>query len=242
MREFNLRLRDGHDLEGYRNFYKENGHVRVERLFPDEIANAIYDVLSTGTAWRVVHSDQDGKHVYYDPEIWNNKSNLEKQTIFQDVLTRARDGFAYHYAVYPMISAYLKKQDVEWPLHAMTEFLNSPEMLDFTRFITNEPTVLKHDAQATLYARGHFLNEHDDTGDIKERRAAYVMGFTKNWNVNWGGQLLFLNGTNTEFGLSPTFNTLTLFKVPRNHIVTQVTNFAGAGRFSITGWLRDDPK
>jgi len=126
--------------------------------------------------------------------------------------------------------------------HALTEFLNSPEFMDFTKTITDEAEVIKIDGQATLYGPGHFLNAHDDAGDIKERRVAYVMGFSKGWSRDWGGQLLFLDGNDVTRGFSPSFNTLSLFKVPREHVVTQVTNFAGAGRYSVTGWLRTDPK
>lgn len=242
MTDFTLKLSDDHDVASLAASYARDGFVRVENLFPIEVANAVYDVLSKGTPWRLVHSDADGKHKYYPPQAWQAKPPAEKQATIQDVLKRARDGFAYLYSCYPMIDAYVAGEDPGWPLHAMTEFLNSPEMLEFTKTITNEPSVLKHDAQATLYAPGHFLNAHNDTGDHAERRAAYVMGFTRDWRVDWGGQLLFLDGDNTEFGCSPSFNTLTLFKVPRDHIVTQVTNFAGAGRYSITGWLRDDPR
>lgn len=237
-----LSLNPDHDVSAYAREFAKDGMVRVENLFPPETAEAIYQTLQRSTPWRMVHSDATGKHKYYVPEIWQNMAPAERQSIVKNVLAQARDGFAYLYTCYPMIDAYIAGEDPNWPLHAMTEFLNTPEMLDFTRTITNEPTAIKHDAQATLYGPGHFLNTHNDTGDDGERRAAYVMGFTKNWRVDWGGQLLFLDGEDTTSGFSPSFNTLSLFKVPRQHIVTQVTNFAGAGRYSITGWLRDDPK
>lgn len=242
MTELSLKLRPDHDVEAYAKAYARDGMVRVERLFPDDTAEAIYEVLARATPWRMVHSDAQGKHKYYSPQEWQTKPVQERQQVFQSVLAQARGGFAYLYSCFPMIDAYIAGEDPDWPLHIMTEFLNSPEMLEFTKTITNEPTVIKHDGQATLYAPGHFLNAHNDTGDHAERRAAYVMGFTKDWRVDWGGQLLFLDGQDTQCGFSPSFNTLSLFKVPRDHIVTQVTNFAGAGRYSITGWLRDDPK
>lgn len=237
-----IHLNPDHDVAAYAREYAKQGRIRINNLFPDDVAEAIYQILTQGTPWRMVHSDAQGKHKYYTPQEWQSKPPQDRQQIIQSVLSQARDGFAYLYSCYPMIDTYVAGEDPDWPLHRMTEFLNSPEMLDFTKTITNEPSVIKHDAQATLYAPGHFLNVHNDTGDNAERRAAYVMGFTKNWKVDWGGQLLFLDGDNTKFGLSPSFNSLSMFRVPCDHIVTQVTNFAGAGRYSITGWLRDDPK
>lgn len=242
MANLTLSLRPDHDVAAYAEAYARDGMVRIENLFPDDTAEAIYNVLTQATPWRVVHSDTQGKHKYYRQHEWGAMPAAERQGVINQVLTRARDGFAYLYTCYPMIDAYIDGEDPGWPLHAMTEFLNTPDMLGFTKAITNELTAIKHDAQATLYSRGHFLNTHNDTGDTGERRAAYVMGFTKNWRADWGGQLLFLDGEDTSSGFCPSFNSLSLFKVPRQHVVTQVTNFAGAGRYSITGWLRDDPK
>ena len=236
-----LKLSSEHNVSRYKEIYERDGVVRIENLFPSDIAHEIYDALSQTTPWHLVHSDEAGKHQYFRPEEWDAKPAGEKQAVFQGTHARASIGFAYLYLCYPMIRAYIEQRDPEWPLHCMTEFLNSPEMLNFTKTITSEASVKKIDGQATLYAPGHFLNVHNDTGDNAERRAAYVMGFSKEWQTNWGGHLLFLDGDDIEKGFSPSFNTLTLFKVPRSHIVTQVTNFAGAGRYSITGWLRDDP-
>ena len=240
MAEISLKLRPDHDIDLYKETYARDGMVRITELFPPETADAIYQVLSRATPWHLVHSDSSGSHKYFRPDEWNAIPGQQKQAIIQDTLKRAQTGFAYLYFCYPMIDAYLQKRDPQWQLHALTEFMNSPEMLDFTRTITGEPDVTKHDAQATHYGRGHFLNVHDDTGTHAERRAAYVMGFSKDWRSDWGGHLLFLDGDDFERGFSPTFNSLTLFKVPKSHIVTQVTNFAGAGRYSVTGWLRVD--
>lgn len=246
MTDFTLKLRDDHDIAALRAAYSRDGMVRVERLFPDDVAEAIYQVLLRGTPWRMVHSDASGAHEYYKPGEWQGLTPAARQAAIQGTLSRAREGFAYLYACYPMIDALLDGDDPDWPLHALTEFLNSAEFLDFTKTITDEPEVIKIDGQATLYSPGHFLNEHNDAGSEFERRAAYVMGFSKNWRVDWGGQLLFLDGPedgpDISRGFSPSFNTLSLFKVPRPHIVTQVTNFAGAGRYSVTGWLRVDEK
>ena len=140
-----------------------------------------------------------------------------------------------------MIQAYIKGLDPHWPLHAMTEFLNTHEVLSFVKDITGESSCNKLDCQATRYSKGDFLNTHYDTGNTADRRVAYVMGFTKDWPANWGGQLLMLGDDDSvQMGFTPTFNSLTLFKVPRRHLVTQVSSFAGHSRYSITGWLLDN--
>jgi SM-20-related protein len=159
-----------------------------------------------------------------------------------EVDARARTGFAYRYLGYPMITAYLTGRDPGHLLHTVLEFMNSPEVLEFTRAVTAEPTVIKADAQATYYRPGDYLTLHDDTG-VGERRAAYTLGFTRRWRSDWGGQLLF-HAPDGEIirGLQPGFNVLTLFRTPQWHSVAPVAPYAGARRLSITGWLRDDPK
>jgi len=235
-----LTLASRSDIDALKDRYNRDGVVRIDNLFAPDVADAIHSVLLRGTPWHIVHSDKAGDAITYSPKEWRDVEPSARRQALSDMLGRARDGFAYFYSCYPMIDSYLAGDDPEWPLHRMTEFLNSPEMHNFVKTITGESEVRKLDAQATLYARGHFLNEHDDTGTEAERRAAYVMGFTKDWRADWGGQLIFLEDGRVIDGFSPSFNTMTIFKVPRRHIVTQVTNFAGLGRYSITGWLRVD--
>ncbi len=235
-----LELRNDHDVDQYKSNFERDGFVRINRLFSDELAEQIHAVLENKTPWHLVHSTPDHTHQYYHPNVWNAKAAAERAEVFKQVSTQARDGFSYLYTCYPMIQAYLKGQDPEWPLHAMTEFLNTHEVLEFVKDITGEPECDRLDCQATKYSQGHFLNTHydHDAGSLSNRKVAYVMSFTKDWPANWGGQLLMLDDEDTVLsGFTPTFNSLTLFKVPKRHLVTQVSSFAGHSRYSITGWL-----
>lgn len=243
MSEFILRLNPELDAQALAQQYQEDGVVRINNIFPDDVAEALYKVLHTQTPWHIVHADAQGKHKYYRQEEWKQLGQQTHRQIFNDTYQRAREGFSYLYYVYPMINALLDGQDPDLPLHAVTEYLNSDSFRDFVKTVTNEPSVIKLDAQASYYAPGHFLNTHNDAGEDAERRVAYVLSFCKNWRADWGGQLLFLDeNDNVSKGFTPSFNSLTMFKVPRTHIVTQVSSFAGAPRYSIVGWLRDDPK
>jgi len=94
-------------------------------------------------------------------------------------------------------------------------------------------------AQATYYTRESFLSAHDDIADHKKNRlVAYVLGFAKNWAIDWGGLLQFFDPESGEIieSFLPTFNGLTLFRVPQWHSVSFVAPFARAPRFSVTGW------
>jgi len=93
------------------------------------------------------------------------------------------------------------------------------------------------DAQATLYRPGDFLTVHDDSIGGHKRLAAYVLNLTPIWRADWGGVLQFL-GTDghVEEGYVPCFNALNVFRVPTQHLVSQVALY-GSSRYSITGWF-----
>jgi SM-20-related protein len=224
----------------YAAAYARDGVVQVANLFPAEVADALEDVLTRGTAWSLVHADARGGHVILDPDVLARIPPAELRARIGEVMTQASQAFSYLYLAYPMINAYLDGRDPGHPLNALTEFLNSPEFMAFAHEITGAP-VTKVDAQATLYRPGHFLSQHDDLG-VGERRAAYTIGLTRAWRPDWGGQLLFHDDRgDVRRGFAPRFNVLTLFKVPLLHSVAPVAPYAAAPRYMITGWLRDDP-
>ena len=115
-----------------------------------------------------------------------------------------------------------------------------PNFLSFIREVTGISTIAKGDAQATLYAPGHFLGQHIDSHVADGWVVAYVMNFTKDWRPDWGGYLNFFDDDGDIIaGYRPRFNALNMFKVPRAHAVSYVPPFAPVGRFAITGWFRD---
>lgn len=77
---------------------------------------------------------------------------------------------------------------------------------------------------------------------LRHLRALKVRSCGTCWQPDWGGLLLFLNEKHdvTE-GYLPRFNVMTIFDIRWLHTVTQVSTFAGGGRYSVTGWFQDDP-
>ncbi|WP_411289284.1 2OG-Fe(II) oxygenase [Phenylobacterium sp.] len=220
--------------------YRRDGVVQIEGLFPAPAAEVLGAVLERSTPWSLVHSSEAGEHVIVEGAELAEMTQDGLKARVAEVARRASGGFGYIYLVYPMINAYLDGRDPGHPLHALTEFLNSPPFMDFVRAVTGEP-VVKVDAQASHYRPGHFLTLHDDLG-VGERRAAYTIGFTRAWRPDWGGQLMFHDEQGDIWrGFLPRFNVLTLFKVPMQHSVAAVAPYAAQPRLTVTGWLRDDP-
>ncbi len=138
-----------------------------------------------------------------------------------------------------MISAILEGRDPGHPIHALTHWTNSREFLDFGQEIIIAEDVIKADAQATFYRPGDFLTLHDDDKPGADRRAAYTIGFTRQWRSDWGGQLLFHEKDGAiRRSYLPSLKGLNLFQVPQDHSVAPVAPFATAPRLSVAGWLR----
>jgi Rps23 Pro-64 3,4-dihydroxylase Tpa1-like proline 4-hydroxylase len=237
-----LRLNPRLDLAPYVETYRKRGIVQIQNVFEENTAAALADLFARGLPWRVLFTDPNDKPVHYSNEEVQALGKERFQAMIADVYARARLNRGYFYYAYPMIEAYLKGWDAGHPIHLTTEFINSPEFLDLGRRITGIPKITKADAHATLYSRGHFLTRHLDEGEDRERRAAYVLGLSRGWQPDWGGLLLFLkDNQDVSEGYLPRFNVLTIFDIKYLHTVTQVSSFAGAGRYSIAGWFRDDP-
>ena len=118
--------------------------------------------------------------------------------------------------------------------------LTDPDVLGFLGAITGIATPRFVDGQVTAYGPGDFLTGHDDDVANSRRRAAFVLGMTPQWRMEWGGLLMFHDRGAIPFsGLCPQFNTLDLFQVPKYHSVSLVSPAAPRRRFAITGWLAD---
>ena len=246
----NIEINPNLDIESLRREFLAQHKIRITDFFTQQIAEGIHDYLSTKVPWHWAHSDQNGQAVRYDDQQLASMSTQEMGQSVDLIHQQASDSYQYSYKFFPIIDAIqanaLSQDSV---LFQIAAFLNGTEFIRFARQLTDSNTLVKVDPQATLYEPGHFLTTHDDsTGyrsprDSSERRFAIVLGFTPEWRADWGGQTTFY--PNPDSGKSeswePGFNTLTLFKVPALHAVNYVTPFATKGRYSVTGWLRDDP-
>ena len=111
-------------------------------------------------------------------------------------------------------------------------------MLGLLERIIGKGPLRFRDGQATTYGPGDLLTAHDDNVAGKRRVAAFVLGLTPVWRLEWGGLLMFHGADRaTAAALMPRFNTLDLFLVPQVHSVSVVVPGIDARRYAITGWL-----
>lgn len=230
------------DIQGYAARFAQDRRIQVRDVLTDETARTIRTILAQETRWGLAwRAGSDGPHGVRaeDLSAMGAPGRQAIGTRVSQAMTGADYGFAY--AQYRMLDAYLERWAPGSPHDLLLEYINAEPFLDLVRRITGMPSLLKADAQATLYAPGHFLACHDDSHVAEGWQVAYVLNLgLDEWRQDWGGYLLFYDDDgDVVSGYRPRFNALNLFAVPQSHSVSYVPPFAPVGRFAITGWFRD---
>ena len=219
--------------------YRRKMRLQIRDFLTHEAAERIHQCLAQETPWGVTYNEGD-KQVKLSKQDLAAMTAEDKSRRMRGAMDRARAEFQFVYHFYPIVQNYLAGNDPGLLLHSVLEFINTPDVIGFVRALTGVESVVKAEAQATLYAPGFFLTFHNDAKGLNNRRVAYVMSFTKNWNPDWGGLLQFFDDDhNITDVFVPRFNALSLFTVPQYHAVSYVPPFAPIGRYSITGWFLD---
>lgn len=240
MADAGLRLQLGsrNDLGVAARIFATAGRVHVPAILRHEGAVALHNWLASECPWRL-HYTRGEQHFDLLAEDVAAMSTQALTDLRRMTMAEARVRFACIYRSY-------RDSDIPAdPAHAGSafaeacRFISSAEFLAFARAITGIQSITHIDAQATCYDVGDFLTTHTDDVAGKHRVAAYVLNFTPQWNVDWGGILQFVarDGHVME-GYTPTFNALNVFRVPQLHSVSMVAPFSPRARYSITGWFR----
>lgn len=237
----NLRLNPALDLESHARTYATHKIVQIPDIFDAPSAEALEQAMRS-LPWRIAYQDHTLAITMQTPEQFAQLSNEERDNIIRAMHDRAARGIGFMYYTYPMIQARIENLDPDHPIHALTDFLNSGPFLTLARRIISNAAITKIDAHASYYRPGDYLTMHRDVGQMQERRAAYTLGFSRDWRPDWGRLLLFNDDKqDVTRGLLPRFNTLTVFDGLIPHTVTQVASFAPNQRLTVAGWFRDDP-
>lgn len=182
-----------------------------------------------------------GRHLDLDAAGMRQLPAAQRNEFDRRVRAGAKQGFQYLYETYPLYDIWHRgRLREEAPrLCDLFEAINGPTFLDTMRAVLGRPDIAFADAQLTRYRSGHFLTTHDDGVEGKNRIAAFVLTLSPEWREDWGGLLEFHGKDGVPAGrFVPRGNTLSLFKVPQPHAVTEVVKGIEAERISITGWLR----
>ena len=227
------------DLASFAETFAEKGRIQVPDIIADDGADRIHASLQT-LPWRMAFNDRE-KNYEIPPEAMDQMDKQKQFQIINDIHMRASTGYQFYYHRFPIVGPYFDDSLDKGPLADVLEFVNSDAFLDLGRTITGFEEIRWVDAHASLYAPGHFLNNHDDAKTEDGRLAAYVLNFTKQWASDWGGYLQFFDEKrNIVEAFRPDFNVLNMFRIPADHSVGIIVPYALELRFAITGWFRED--
>lgn len=227
------------DIPGLKQQLDAQGWVVIRDALRPEVAEQLHACLTQQVSWSLAWVDHEGSKKMWADEL-RGLSAEGYAGIQASAFEQAARGFSFLYDTYMMITAFQERRDPGLLLHHVTTSLNQPGWLNAMRQLTGEQRIIKSSAQATRYRAGHFLTTHNDSQSDELRYAAYVINLSKNWLPDWGGLLQFIQSGQVTNTITPAFNTISLFKTPRDHCVSPVGEFVTAERLSITGWLRGD--
>lgn len=220
------------DIAPYRARLQQHGRVQIRDFLQDSAAERLRECLERETPWEVAQRADlpDGSPV---------AKPGDDGELLRCAYERAKTGYEFVFDRYRIVDAVREGDNPGLLLHAVLEFLNAPQFLEFARLLTNEPRIRMVSAIAVRYRAGHFLNAHNDSAPDEDREFAYVINLSRNWKPDWGGLLQFLGDPHTVAeSFTPRWNSLSLFRVPQMHQVGIVAPWAGDDRYSITGWFR----
>lgn len=226
------------DIHALRETLAQRGRVQAQDFLRREDADALYACLERETDWRTVFNHGE-RHVDLHAMQVTALDPRMPGVLAKAVSDGAAAGFQYVFDNFPIFDAARSGEAMPVALRAVHDLIAGDAFLASMRDLTGDSRIVFADMQATRYRPGHFLTDHNDSVEGKNRLYAYVLNLTRDWRPDWGGVLAFHdeNG-DIAFGLTPRFNTLNLFAVPQAHAVTMVAPFAPRPRYAITGWLR----
>ena len=227
-------------LEPWRARLRAHGRVQIPGFLQEPSALRLHQCLSEEVPWETAQRSDavlaDGQDRSPPP------GSAADEVALAATCLRAREGFEFYFDRYRMIDARRDGTDPQLVLHAVVDFLNSPQFLDFARQLTGDPAIRMVSAIGVRYRAGHFLRAHNDLANDENRAFAYVINLSRQWSPDWGGLLQFLDPEQRRVvdTFTPLWNSLSLFRVPQPHVVSLVAPWAGSARYSITGWFRRD--
>jgi Rps23 Pro-64 3,4-dihydroxylase Tpa1-like proline 4-hydroxylase len=223
--------------------FTATGRVQIRDVLTPQTARELLHVLTKGTPWGMAigagEAEPPRSFTMEEARTPQGSQAVNAAALAAQEHT-ARGEYGFRFAHFPIVKAVQEGWDPGGAHEVLLEHLNAPEFLALVREVTGIPELVKADAQATLFAPGHYLGRHIDSHVAEGWEVAYVLSLAReDWHPDWGGYLLFLDeqGDVVE-GFRPRFNALNLFKVPQSHLVSFVPPFAPLGRIAVTGWLR----
>ena len=226
------------DEVGLRERFDATSRVQIKDALHPDTAERLYSCLTQEMPWLLAYNE-DRAPKYLQPAEMASMGPQQLNALMQQIFQNAARGFQFVYLDFPVSGTAHIEGQPRFYTHDVLDFLNGEIFRGLVSRITGVAGDLEVDAHATCYQSGHFLTNHNDVTDPTDtRELAYVINMTKDWRADWGGKTEFFDeNENVIESFVPTFNTITMFKVPQPHAVSFVVPFCQSRRVAMTGWL-----
>jgi Rps23 Pro-64 3,4-dihydroxylase Tpa1-like proline 4-hydroxylase len=224
----------------------EQGKIQIADVFRADVADSLHQCLRDEIPWRLSCYDNTLEGTDRAKKILQatlSTMSREQQSEFQqEILRQARDQFQYVYQSFDLLEGHRTGEKPDLHVYKLMQYLASDAFFNFARLLTGDKEISYIDGHATRYVAGHFLKDHSDESPFEQRRFAYVIGMTRDWDADMGGLTQFMDDEGRVLDcFVPTFNSLTVFSVPVRHMVSYVPPWVSGERLSVTGWLTIEP-
>jgi SM-20-related protein len=217
------------DIEYLKEKYSKDKIISIPNILDKNIANNIYNIISSKIFDRLWYlTIHDGKTKYIYP--YRHNRNLS------GILNRLKDNKRKGIFTYYINRTFQIPKNIY--ITKLFQFLISEKFIKSLNEISDKNITELSEVFISKYEKNCFLDIHEDKnkGDI-----AFVISLTKDWRIDYGGILHFLDDNgDIKNTFSPKFNNLIFFEVNNKskHFVSSINNYVKNKRYCITGWYK----
>ena len=229
-------LNESLNIEELRKVYGSKHRINIKNAFDVDVAQKVLLALENDIPWQLAYMEK-GVASLLSAQQLAGMTEDQLQVVYRKITQLGAQGFQFCYYHYSVSHRNFEICPSHSYINTFRECLSSDEFFEFARSVTGIEEIKNIEIQTARYTGGNYLMMHNDS-QKPERRVAFVLNLTRQWQIDWGGLLHFINqqGQVVETFV-PAFNSLTFFTVPMLHKVSYVMPFVKESRYTVTGWL-----
>ena len=213
------------------NAYAKNGFIVIQNILEDKLAADLHKALTELNWFLEIKDYQESRLIRIPYSEVRSPQNL--LGVLDDIDHQLDRGKLFFMRLCANLDEFNNKC-----LDDFAAYLNTESFLAPIRQIVGKPEATQVWVEATCYDTDCFLSTHRDDhhpGNL----VAFVLNFTRAWQLDWGGLLMIQKSSNVPpMIIPPIWNSLAMFSIPVDHHVSCVSPAATGKRYSLTGWLR----
>lgn len=229
------------DINSLRDEFEKNRVVVVKNFLNPVIAERLHKWFTEempNNWWRISSYPKLDGGDGFDLTPFDSAFTEEIREMYSHSISHFKDNkFAYNF--HRTVNDHVENCDCYEC--GFREALISDEVLNTINSISNQNVSDTDEIFSAVYLPGDYLGPHQDSPNGS---LGFTIQLTKNWKPQFGGNLHFMDGPDGEVEriVVPSFNTLTLFDLPKGvgkwHYVSTVSPGVEELRLTYAGWFK----